>query len=61
MGDAVDLDVDIVLPLLQPILSSVSLPEVSKRTQELVIKAVGLFRGGPLPERSLDMMFAVGL
>ena len=38
-----DIDKDIVLPLLQPVISSISLPEISHTVQELVQRQVSKF------------------
>ena len=40
MAAAVDIDRTVVLPLVVPILSSVSLPDISNKVQELVTKEV---------------------
>jgi hypothetical protein len=42
-GSAIDIDAQLVLPLLQPVISSVSLAEASKMAQELVSTIVSFF------------------
>lgn len=44
-ASAVDVEDEIVLPLLQPLLTSISLPEASQQIQALVEKQVRVFLG----------------
>ncbi len=43
----VDIDKDIVLPLLQPVITSISLPDISNDVQTLVSQQVRLFLSQP--------------